>query len=90
MKFFLKSVGKLSVMFFSSIFYPICTVIWPKNPKIDKDKIFIELLFKTLYDQVKWKIPISKHQWVAYFICQYKYDGLCVLWIRSHTVPLTD
>lgn len=64
MKFFLKSVGKLSVMFFASIFYPICTVIWPKNPKIDKDKIFIELLFKTLYDPSKmensnFKTPVG-------------------------------
>lgn len=46
MKFSLKSLGKLSVMFFSLLFYPICTVIWPKNPEIDKDKIFIELLLK--------------------------------------------
>lgn len=57
-------MGKLSVMFFSSIFYPICTVIWPKNPKIDKDKIFIELLFKTLYDPSKmensdFKTPVG-------------------------------
>lgn len=64
MKFFLKSVGKLSVMFFSSIFYPICTVIWPKNPKIDKDKIFIELLLKTLYGSSKmensnFKTPVG-------------------------------
>lgn len=53
MKFFLKFVGKLFVMFFFSIFYLICIVIWLKNFKIDKDKIFIEFLFKILYDLSK-------------------------------------
>lgn len=65
MKFSLKSLGKLSVMFFFPLlFYPICTVIWPKNPEIDKDKIFIELLLKTLYDPSKmensnFKTPVG-------------------------------
>lgn len=53
MKFFLKFVGKLFVMFFFLIFYLICIVIWLKNFKIDKDKIFIEFLFKILYDLSK-------------------------------------
>lgn len=60
---FLKIFGKIVCnVFFSLLFYPICTVIWPKNPEIDKDKIFIELSLKHFMAQVKWKIPISKHQ----------------------------